>query len=592
MRSTSVFALFLLCTPLVAGCSGAGGQMASLPTVSNGSSFPSSSNGAATAATTTASDVATTAATGPALGASSAVTATAPATRTAASTVTSAAAAVSFPSDFPSGAVAGAKQRFAAAGWDQGGASSPVVTIDGPGSNGGKTFTYTRTDGTAVVVVYYPTKTVVPTGWLALNLGSKNRIPRTATYTDSGTWADQTPGIGWSATTYLTPLRVTLVDLIGTGATPAPAPSATATARASAAPTSAPHPTPTPVRSASPIPTAAPVDASSCTHFVSNPICRQLPANPKVSPYSSAWAALDFQPGRNYVPSFNAKVGTDPFHESQDSSDPPLGELTRGGASLAVTIVCDEAAWGPYVCGAHGISNKTIDVPANMMPAGNSDHHYSFNDDAAQKEYDFWFVQNVPTAAGQKVHIGAGGVCDWSGDGTNCSGSNATNIAGSLGSITEADFARGESGPHGSFGHAISFAALCADPSYVYPASASDGSNTNGSSACAGHTGAHGRPPEGTRVYLDMSDDQVNAMNLPAYAKAWWRTLDREHQGGLIADTNWSGAPGLSPAFGRDDFSQQAREAGVNPVPFAQVPLGVGTIDMARDIKFCSNGTC
>jgi hypothetical protein len=310
-----------------------------------------------------------------------------------------------------------------------------------------------------------------------------------------------------------------------------------------------------------------------------------------VSTYSSAWAALDFQAGRAYVPGFSAKPGPDPFHSTSDGSDPPLDELKVGGASIAQVIECN-ASWGPTVCGSHGIQGATLHVPVGMEPAGNSDHHYSYNDDATQREYDFWLVQGLPTTAGAKLYIGAGGVCPWSGDGTNCSGSNATNIAGSLGSITEADFVRGESGPSASFGHAISFSTLCADPTYVFPATASDGSNTNSSSACSGHTGAHGRPPEGTRVYLNMTDAQVNAMSLPAYAKAWWRTLDRQHEGGFIADTNWSGAPGLSPAFQRDDFSKQALEAGVDPVPYASVPIGLGTIDMAKDIKFCANGTC
>jgi hypothetical protein len=556
--------------PAFAGCAGTGGSMASLPAVSNGSSLASSTTAVAPVPTVAGSPLP--------------IASTAATLATNASVTRSAAAAFSFPSDFPSGAVAGTQQRFAAANWDQGGKTSPVVTIDGPGANGGKTFAYKRADGTSVMVVYYPGTATLPSGWLGLNFGGKFSVPLTATYADGGKWTDQSPDIGPSATIYLTSARVILVDLVGTGTAAAPTPSATASPKASAAPSAAP--------SASPKPTAAPVDGTSCTHFVSNPVCHQLPAAPKVSAYSAAWAALDFQPGRNYVPSFSAKPGSDPFLESQDGSDPPLGELTSGGASLAVVVDCDAASWGPYVCGNNGIENKTLNVPAGIMPAGNSDHHYSFNDDAAQKEYDFWLVQNIPTASGQTLHIGAGGVCAWSGDGTNCSGSNATNIAGSLGSITEADFVRGESGPNASFGHAISFSTLCADPSYVYPAVSSDGSNTNTSSACSGHTGTNGRPPEGTRVYLDMSDAQVDAMNLPAYAKAWWRTLDREHEGGFIADTNWSGAPGLSPAFQRDDFSQQAREAGVDPVPYAQVPIGLGTINMAQNIKFCSSGTC
>jgi hypothetical protein len=337
--------------------------------------------------------------------------------------------------------------------------------------------------------------------------------------------------------------------------------------------------------------TVEPEDATSCIHFVTNPECRRLPLHPKVSAFSSAWAAVDFQAGRAYVPPFSAKPGTNPFYETQDGSDPPLGELKVGAPYISQVINCN-AAWGPSVCGTFGIQGKTLHLPVGMEPAGNSDHHYSYNDDAAQKEYDFWLVQGLATTSGATLEIGAGGACAWSGDGTNCSGSNATNIAGSLGSISEADFQRGELTLHATFGHAISFSALCADPSYVYPASASDGSNTNGSSACTGHTGTNGRPPEGTRVYLDMTDEQINALHLPAYVGAFWRTLDREHYGGFIADTNWSGAPGLSPAFQRDDFSQQAREAGVDPAAYAPVPIGLGTINMKTEIKFCSNGTC
>lgn len=319
-------------------------------------------------------------------------------------------------------------------------------------------------------------------------------------------------------------------------------------------------------------------------------MCHALPAHPSVSQYSDDWAALDFQSGRAYMPSFSAKPGDNPFKDSRDNSDPPFGEVQPGGGSISATIVCDAESWSESVCASHHISGKTIKVPANMMPAGNSDHHYSFNDIAGQQEYDFWEVQNMPT--GGKLHMGGGGVCPWSGDGTNCSGSVAANIAGSLGSINAADFSRAYASWHGSFGHAIAFTALCNDTTYVYPATASDGSNSNTRSACKGHTGAHARPPEGTRLYLDVSDDQINAMDLPAYNRAWLRTLDREHEGGTITDTSWSEAPGISAKYQRDDFSEQARQAGVTPNAYAAVPINLGSIDLARDIKFCSNGTC
>lgn len=331
--------------------------------------------------------------------------------------------------------------------------------------------------------------------------------------------------------------------------------------------------------------------SSGCPHFTSNPVCHTLPAHPNVSRYSGAWAALEFQSGRAYVPGFSTKPGGSPYYDSRDNSDPPLDELKSGGASISATIACDARSYSAWTCSAHHIGGKTIKLPSGFQPAGNSDHHYSFNDDAGQQEYDFWLVENLPSNGG-KLHMGGGGVCPWSGDGTGCSGSNATNIAGSLGSISEADFVKANTGWHGSFGHAIALQALCTDPSHVYPADASDGSTSNGYSACAGHTGANARPPEGTRVFLDMSDDQVNAMNLPAYNRAWWRTMDREHEGGFINDTTWSGGPGFSASYQRDDFSAQARQAGVNPVPYANIPINLGSIDMKNDIKFCANGTC
>ncbi len=562
MRSTNVFALFLLCSPLLAACSGTGQTGNALPAVG----VPMAANNGSENAPQAAANAVLPGAAGT----------SAPAAAAVAAARTSAAAAFAFPGDFPANAVSGALQRITSSQWDQP-ASSPTVALDGPGSNGARTSTYTRTDGSSSVAVYYPSGVPVATGWLGVKLGEQDRLPLMSTADDRGTWTDTRPGFKASATFYFTPTRVLLIALAGSGSKASPAPS----------PSGAPRP------SASPGATISPGSESSCTHFVSNPACHALPAHPNVSPYSSAWASLEFQAGRAYIPSFNAKAGSHPFYDSADNSDPPLDELTSRGSSVPHTIACDLASWGAWACTHYGIEGKVVNFPAGMEPSGNSDHHYSFSDDAARGEYDFWLVKQLPGGAGTTLHAGSGGFCSWSGDGTACSGSNATNIAGSLGSVSEADFARGEAdAQHGSFGHAIALTALCSDPSYVYPANASDGANTNGFAACNGHTGSRQRPPEGTRLFLNLSDAQVDAMQLPAYAKTFWRTLDREHEGGFINDSGWSGGPGLSPAMRRDDFSAQAREAGVDPVPYARVPIGSGTIDFARDISFCANGSC
>ncbi len=126
----------------------------------------------------------------------------------------------------------------------------------------------------------------------------------------------------------------------------------------------------------------------------------------------------------------------------------------------------------------------------------------------------------------------------------------------------------------------------------MFPATYSDGSNTNGSSACSGHTYSGARPPEGTRWFIDMSDADINATNNAPYVKALLRTMDREHFGGIISDTNWSGAPGLTPQYDRGDFSFAAVEAGMPPQAYAQVPFTLNGISLRDTVKFCSNGSC
>jgi hypothetical protein len=355
---------------------------------------------------------------------------------------------------------------------------------------------------------------------------------------------------------------------------------------------------------ASPVAIRAAADSgrSGCPHYRTNPICRPLPHDPVVSPYSRAWADAEFQSGRDRLPSFNANTGIDalhPFEQTKDGSDPPVGHAFAGH-TVAQVVVCDRVPWGEHICSAQKLSGATVRFPQGAEPAGNSDHHYTWLDDEKRGNWDCWLC-NRPTTPGAQIHVGGLGFCPWDkttpgdelGTGTDCSNATATNIETTLGSVAQTDFTAAEADPeHGTFGHAIAFSALCADPSFVAPASASDGANTNGTAACAKFLGAHQRPPEGTRVYLAMSDREVDALSLPAYDKAFLRTLDREHYGGIVTDTNWSGAQGLSPAFRRDDFGAEAKEAGVVPAPFAQIPLELGSIDLGRDMRFCASGDC
>ncbi len=336
---------------------------------------------------------------------------------------------------------------------------------------------------------------------------------------------------------------------------------------------------------------AVPLQLDACGNFAANPICHQLPSNPRISSKNKAWQKLEFS-GRNYFGPLNTgRLSGGTHFSDRDDGAYPLDDLRPGDPSVSNVVTCDGSSWGINTCNGAGIEGKTIRLPVRADPAGSSDHHYSWNDYAAHGEYDFWLAA-PPVAHGGTLHIGAGGFCKWGGDGTGCSGSTATNIATSLGAIDPALLRAGERDAHGTLGYAIAASTVCADVTYVYPATASDGANTNDSPPCVGSTGPAARPPEGTRWFLNKSDDDINATrNLP-YVKVLLRTMDREHYGGMITDTNWAGAPGLSPAAKRGDWSFTVQELGQSSSDDRAVPITVDGITLENDVEFCSNGTC
>ncbi len=322
-------------------------------------------------------------------------------------------------------------------------------------------------------------------------------------------------------------------------------------------------------------------------------MCHPLPSNPAVSVNSTVWSLLEFQTGHNSIGGMQISTAADQYLDPGDGTE-PLEQLVPGQATIAQKINCSVASYSAYVCGVTHLQGVTLDVPADMMPAGGSDHHYSYDDPSAAGsggEYDFWLAK-PPGSPNSTMQVGGAGLCKWGSDGTACSGSTATNIATSLGGVDPVVLQAAESNPNGTLGYAISASALCADPSFVYPASASDGSNTNSSSACAGHTAAGQRPPEGTRWFLNLTDDQINATSNAPYVKVILRTMDRQHYGGVITDTNWSGAPGLAIQSRRGDYTFAANEAGIGIAKDMVIPITTNGIDLQSTVRFCSNGTC
>jgi hypothetical protein len=335
---------------------------------------------------------------------------------------------------------------------------------------------------------------------------------------------------------------------------------------------------------------SAPPPALHCRHFAASPMCRPLPAKPNVSPFSAAWVETQRQPGRPFIFSgLGIEADAHPG-DPHDNSFPLYRDA--GASSIAHVVRCGGVAYSAYVCGKFHMAGASVRLPAGAFPAGDTDHHLAVEDDAGNRELDFYGATIPNAQPGSPFDVLTAGQCPYDGDGSDCSGSTATNIASSLGVIDPVIVRAEERDPHGSLPYALATSLLCASSAWVYPASFSDGFDTDRTPACRDHLGPNGRPPEGVRYFLDVSDAAIDATANAAYDKVILRTLDREHFGGTITDTNWAGAPGPALVSLRDGWRPIFDEAEISPDSTGGLPITTDGIDLPSVFKFCTNGTC
>ncbi len=319
-------------------------------------------------------------------------------------------------------------------------------------------------------------------------------------------------------------------------------------------------------------------------------MCRPLPKKPHLSPFSAMWITEQAQPGERPVFANLGVVANVKPGDRFETAYPLYGDPKS--RAVVHVVHCHGVAYSEWLCARTHVAGLRVRIPVGAFPEGNDDHHLSIEDDAAGREFDFWGAEVPSSVPGSPLDTKAGGQCPYAGDGTGCSGSTATNIATSLGAIDPQLVLAVEHDPHGTLPYAIATSLLCNSATWVFPATYSDGDTSNDTPACAGHLGKNGRPPEGVRYFLDVSDAEVNATSNAGWVKVLLRTLDREHFGGTITDTNWSGA--IGPAFAA------LRSAWWDPI-LAETPRRLFThglpvtsdgIDLIEKLKFCTNGTC
>jgi List-Bact-rpt repeat protein len=246
------------------------------------------------------------------------------------------------------------------------------------------------------------------------------------------------------------------------------------------------------------------------------------------------------------------------------------GDLRDGGVPIywaqpgdpMMTLHCNPPPdWDP--CPIEGMQ---VRVPVEAQPAGgydpppwDHDAHMTVVDAQSGWEYDFY---NGQERSGSQLTVGYGGRTRLDGDGLG-----STAVAAHYGGL--AGIIRIQELQAGSIDHALLISVPCTrggDP--VYPASA-DGA------VCSDPTD---KPAMGARFQLDMSQQQIDALNVPAWQKTIYTALHR--YGAYLSDTteedHWgfeiespSTYEGFSGYGGASNpWAQFASSFGIDPVDF------------------------
>jgi hypothetical protein len=253
---------------------------------------------------------------------------------------------------------------------------------------------------------------------------------------------------------------------------------------------------------------------------------QKIPSNPQPDPSSSAWIS-ESQIG-NTIGRFQffanssgyAQDVTYPIYYTVASSDPH-----------AETIKISCSGYAGAGCPANGVK---LSVDSRVLPedyGASGDRHIAFIDKAGGYEHDLFQAQWPPVNG--ILTAKEGGQCALGGTGFSGGDCDATasGVPLSLGTIRATDLLAAIGNPNGSLPYAIAVSTKC-NLGWIAPALNGD----NGGESC--ETG----PPDGARFYLAMHDSDVNALDAPNIVKVLLRTLDEDHYGAMLTDTNGGGA--------------------------------------------------
>ena len=307
-----------------------------------------------------------------------------------------------------------------------------------------------------------------------------------------------------------------------------------------------------------------------------SPFNREVPANPRL--LSNSTAIVDRLVGWGDVQDLTAG-----HSESNGDWWHPIYYAQPGDPLY--TVKCTR--WVSS-CEVHG---DLVPIPAKAKPASAGDGHMTVIDQTSGVEYDFWQVHSKP-AGGGTLEISHGGKTLIGGDGL---GSNATAAHFGL----AAGIIRGEEMLAGEINHALFSQIKCSSGEAVYPAAP----GTSAAPCTTFGLSNKDAPPLGSRLWLAMSEAQINALAVPPWKKTILRAM--ANYGVIIGDTmNGNSSWGIQAESGasytsfgaKDPWDTVGEQAGAPPYSGGfvfDVDKGIDWGRYLRVLDPCvSKGTC
>jgi hypothetical protein len=250
-----------------------------------------------------------------------------------------------------------------------------------------------------------------------------------------------------------------------------------------------------------------------CAYAPSSPWNQPLPANPAIDPNSLAKITGVMQ---NYP-----QNGAFQINDSTWSAF-PVYTTKAGDPTVTVT---NSLGYG-------NLAGQVVPIPGSttLVTGPQGDAHLTVLNPANGLEYDYYeFPQGYTPTAGGKLTVGASGVTNYQ---TGTGWGEVTTAAGAAllgGLVTVDEFMSG------TIHHALAIAPACNNgfdvtpqmPA-VYPAT------SNASFNCPVSKG--NGIPHGSRIWSDLTDAQVDALNLDKISSILLKAL--YHYGGFVTDTN------------------------------------------------------